>query len=534
MTDQASFSLRGRNPDVLNCIANLSNDEVFTPPEFANTMLDTLAEAWATNHDGASIWADKAVTFLDPCAKSGVFLREITKRLIKGLETEIPDLQERVDHILSKQVFGIGITLITSLLSRRSLYCSKNASGEHSVAKALAGKDGNIWFERQEHNWDGEKCVYCGANRQHYDRGAGLESHAYAFIHAQDIKTRVNEIFQTGMQFDVIIGNPPYQLGQSGGDSVGGFAMPIYQKFVSAAKSLDPRFVTMVTPSRWFAGGRGLEEFRSEMLADRRLRTLVDFPDAREAFPGTQVKGGISYFLWDSAWNNSCEVTTVYAGGEKSPTARRYLAQYDILVRWNEAVPILEKVIRATQTDGYANLSAQVSPIQPFSIRTNFRGASSSKGMAAPVRLIGNGGHSFIERDKVPRNDAWIDEWKVLLGAAYGAGEGYPHQIYNHPIVAEPGTACSETYLVIGRFKSEIEAKRFASYLRTKFVRFLVSLRKYTQHLYNERFQFVPSLPMDREWTDISLNEKYGLTGDEVGFIDSMIRPMNLGGENDE
>lgn len=531
MSVQASFALRGRNPDVLTCIANLSNDEVFTPPELANRMLDTLAEAWAAANGGADIWADKTVRFLDPCTKSGVFLREITIRLTKGLADEMPDLEERVSHILTKQVFGIGITYLTSLLARRSLYCSKHAKGKHSIAKSFPSDDGNIWFRRTEHTWVDDKCAYCGANRRDYDRGEGLETHAYAFIHTQDIKTRLAELLGGDMQFDVIIGNPPYQLGQSGGEAVGGFAMPIYQEFVKAAKSLDPRFLVMVTPSRWFAGGRGLDEYRSEMLGDKRMRTLVDFPDAAEAFPGTQIKGGVSYFLWDNSWNDGCEVTTIQGGKPTSPAMKRYLGAYDVVVRRNEAVPILEKVLKVNSKDGFGNLASKVSPIQPFSIRTNFRGAEKKTGMKKPVLLIGNNSETYIERADVPRNDAWIDEWKVLLGRAYGAGDSFPHQIYNYPIIARPGTACTETYLVISRFKKEADAKRFAGYLRTRFVRFLVSLRKNTQDIYNERFQFVPDLPMDREWDDAMLFKKYGITKDEVTFIASMIRPM---GEGDE
>lgn len=531
VSPQAGFALRGRNPDVLTCIANLSNDEVFTPPDLANEMLDMLAEAWASDNEGENIWANPSVRFLDPVAKSGVFLREITKRLSEGLNERIPELQQRIDHILTKQVFGIGITYLTSLMSRRSVYCSKHALGDHSVATSFTKDDGNIWFQRTEHTWADEKCLYCGANRRDYDRGAGLETHAYAFIHTHDIRGRLAEMFGGDMQFDVIIGNPPYQLGQSGGEAVGGFAMPIYQEFVKAAKSLDPRFLVMVTPSRWFAGGRGLDEYRSEMLADKRMRTLVDFPDAAEAFPGTQIKGGVSYFLWDNSWNDACEVTTIHGGKPTAPGMKRYLGAYDIVVRRNEAVPILEKVLKVNAKDGRGNLAARVSPIQPFSIRTNFRGAETPKGLKAPVRLIGNGGETFIARADVPRNDAWVDEWKVLLGRAYGAGDAFPHQIYNHPIVAGPGTACTETYLVIGRFKKEVEAKRFAGYLRTRFVRFLVSLRKNTQDIYNERFQFVPDIPMDCEWTDAMLYKKYGITRDEVAFIESMIRPL---GESDE
>jgi site-specific DNA-methyltransferase (adenine-specific) len=531
VTDQASFKLRGRNPDVLTCIANLSNDEVFTPPEFANRMLDTLAEGWAAENGGADIWGDSKVRFLDPCTKSGVFLREITTRLIKGLEAEIPNLPERVDHILTKQVFGIGITRITSLLARRSLYCSKHAMGKHSIAKGFENHAGNIWFERTEHSWIEGKCKYCGASQRDYDRGKAYETHAYAIIHSDNVRARIAELFGGAMQFDVIIGNPPYQLGQSGGEAVGGFAMPVYQKFVQAAKSLEPRFVIMVTPSRWFAGGRGLDEYRSEMLTDKRMRSLIDFPDASEAFPGTQIKGGVSYFLWDKSWNGMCEVTTVENGKPTGSPFTRSLDDYDVLVRRNEAVPILQKVLAATAQDGIGNLAAKVSPIQPFSIRTNFRGAERPKGLKKPVRLIGNGGETFIERAQIPRNDSWVDDWKVLLGRAYGAGDGFPHQIYNRPIVAEPGSACTETYLVISRFKSEKQARRFDQYLRTRFVRFLVSLRKNTQDIYSERFQFVPDLPMNREWTDAALFEKYSIDDTEVAFIDSMIRPMSSADE---
>ena len=230
MAEQAGFQLRNRNPDVLTCIANLSNDEVFTPPEFANRMLNLVAEAWAADHDGANIWADSTLTYLDPFTKSGVFLREITKRLVEGLADEFPDLQQRVDHILTKQVFGIGITQLTSLIARRSLYCSKWANGEHSIVSSFESSDGNIWFEPMEHTWTGAtefvetadavgtpikrgtngRCTYCGANQKSLDRDDGLETHAYALIHTDDIKARIAELFGDDMQFDVIIGNPPY------------------------------------------------------------------------------------------------------------------------------------------------------------------------------------------------------------------------------------------------------------------------------------------------------------------------------------
>ena len=519
MKTLASFALRGRNPDVLTCIANLSNDEVFTPPDLANRMLDTLEEAWATDHKGSILWADSTVRFLDPCTKSGVFLREITRRLTNGLVNEIPDLQKRVEHILTKQVFGLATTRLTSLLSRRSVYCSKSATGPHSIVRGFDSEEGNIWFERTEHSWAEGKCKYCGAQASAYDRGEEFETHAYAFIHTDDVDTELNRIYGDNMQFDVIVGNPPYQLGQSGGDSVGGFAKPIYQNFVRSAKELTPRYVIMITPSRWFAGGVGLNSYRNEMLTDTHLRALIDFPDATEVFPGTQIKGGVSYFLWDSSWDGGCDVSTIYGGEPTTAPMRRSLATYDVVVRRNEAIPILEKVLDHIEKDQIEKLSTKVSASRPFGLRTYVKGAETAVGLKEPLRLIGNSSETYIERSSIERNLHWIDQWKVLLGSAYGAGDSFPHQIYNYPIVAGPGTACTETYLVIDRFERETHASNFASYLRTRFVRFLVSLRKNTQHIIGERFQFVPDLPMDVVWTDELLYKKYGITDDEISYI---------------
>ena len=310
MNIEEGFALRGRNPDVLTCIANLSNDEVFTPPEFANRMLDTVSSSWAADHDGADIWADQTVKFLDPFTKSGVFLREITKRLIVGLEREIPDLQERVDHILTQQVFGIGTTQLTSLMARRSVYCSKFANGQHSVTRRFNSETGNIWFERTEHTWTAQdKCKYCGASKATLNRGEDRESHAYAFIHTDNIKTRIAELFGGDMQFDVIIGNPPYQLNT---DGHGTQARPIYHQFVEQAKNLDPRYLSMIIPSRWFSGGMGLDNFRESMLSDNRIKSLDDFLSASDVFPGVGLKGGVCYFLWDRDKSGPCRVATHY------------------------------------------------------------------------------------------------------------------------------------------------------------------------------------------------------------------------------
>lgn len=512
MNIQASFSLRGRNPDVLTCIANLSNDEVFTPPELANCMLDTLAEAWAADHDGANLWANKAVKFLDPCTKSGVFLREITRRLTNGLEPEIPDLQKRVNHILANQVFGIGITRLTSLLARRSIYCSKNANGANSIGTGFKGDAGNIWFERTEHTWVNGKCTFCGASQATLDRGDELETHAYAFIHTKNIKTRITELFGADMQFDVIIGNPPYQLNDGG---YGTSAAPIYQLFVEKALELDPHYAVFVTPSRWMAGGKGLDNYRAQMLADKRLRSIVDYPKLYEGFPGVKIRGGISYFLWDRLHNGPCTVQTVWDGEPTGPAVARHLDTYDILVRRNEAVPILEKV----RAKGESTLTGRVSSQKPFGLRTFFHGKADSNQLNNPVKLFGSQKITWVERSEIPTNAAWIDKWKVLMTRVQGTSAAIETKFLSKPIIAEPGTACTESYIVAGLFDSEKEAKNYATYLRTRFARFLVSLRKSTQDAARGVYSFIPDLPLNHEWTDAKLYKRYGLTKDEIAFI---------------
>ena len=526
MSIQASFTLRSRNPDVLTCIANLSNDEVFTPPEFANRILDTLAEAWAANHQGANIWADKSVKFLDPCTKSGVFLREITSRLTQGLEKELPNLEKRVNHILTKQVFGIGITQITSLLARRSVYCSKHAQGEHSIAKGFASDDGNIWFKRMEHTWGDTKCEFCGAPRAILDRDADMENYAYAFIHTNNINTRLAEIFGETMQFDVIIGNPPYQMkGGAGGSS----DSSIYHLFVEQAKKLEPKFLSMVVPSRWLAGGRGLDEFRAQMLNSGHLRNLTDFTDSGEAFPGVQIKGGVCYFLWEAAYSGPCNVIRI-DGGVENLQPNRLLGEFDIFVRDERALGILRKVLAKKEP----SILELVSGDTPFGIATNFDEWSEKRGSGLiTLHLIDKGKRTvgFMKRGDIRKNAAVIDAWKVLVPKAYGAGESFPHQILGKEIVAAPPSACTQSYLTVSPFQSERAALSFASYYRSRFCRFLVSLRKITQDALRSTYTWVPQQAWNRTWTDELLYEKYGVTKKEAAFIESMIRPM---GESDE
>ena len=521
MNEQVRFTLRGRNPDVLTCIANLSNDEVFTPPELANRMLDTLAQAWAVKNSGANIWANSSVTFLDPCAKSGVFLREITRRLTKGLEHEIPELTQRVNHILTKQVFGIGITRLTGLLARRSLYCSKHANGKHSIAKTFDNEDGNVWFGRTEHSWKDGRCRYCGVNEGGYGRGDGLETHAYAFIHSDNIAGRVSEIFGGNMQFDVIVGNPPYQLGSDGGTR----DLPIYQHFVEQAKRLQPRFLTMVIPARWMASGLGLSEFRQTMLADRRIRELVDFPADKDVFPGVEVKAGVCYFLWDATYEGDCNVTTIRNGESIGPVKRK-LGEFDVFVRDSRAMSILHKVLRK----GGGPINSILARDKEFGWTSNFDGFHTRlRSGDVPLYYIRKMKRDigYIARGEVTKSAHLIDTWKVLVPQAFNGGDGVPHQILGRPLIAPSPSVCTQSFLFFS-VSSERQAKSLQSYYLTRLFRFLVSLRKITQHATHSTYLWVPMQKWNRTWTDAELYEMYGITKKEQAFIESQVRVMTL------
>lgn len=494
------------NPDVLDALANLSNDEVFTPPKLVNEVLDMLPE---------ELWSDKNATFLDPATKSGVFLREIAKRLIKGLEKEIPDLQERLNHIYTNQLFGIGITELTSLLARRSLYCSKKANHEkYSVCTAFDNPNGNIRYRRIEHTWQNGKCTHCGASQGEYDRDETLETHAYEFIHKtpEEIISLFNK---KDMKFDVIIGNPPYQLSTG---SASAQATPLYDKFVQQAIKMQPRFLSMIIPGRWYAGGMGLDDFRSEMLGGQHIRKLVDYPNARDCFPGIELRGGVCYFLWDRDNKGDCEFTSISNGQTKKKIRR--LEKYDIFVRWNEAISIIDKINDAKEE----SLVELVSAVSPFGIPTTVKMRKKKEGYLAVHSSKGIG---FLPEEEVSKNSKLVHQYKVLLSQLISGNlETPPFKIISLLRVLGPGEVCTHSYLTVGAFNSKKEAENLKQYLATKFVRFLLLQGISNMHVSKGKFQFVPVQDFSEPWNDEKLYKKYKLTKEEIDFIESMIRPM--------
>lgn len=490
-----------RTPDILECIANLSSDEVFTPPGLANSILDLLPK---------EVWGNKNLKFLDPACKTGIFLRECAKRLMAGLEDVIPDEDKRREHIFKNMLYGISITDITSLMSRRSLYYSKSGTSKHSVVKFDSEK-GNIQYENIRHTFEKRKCIYCGAPEDLLDRVEGMENHAYQFIH-QEINKIINN-----MKFDVIIGNPPYQLDTGG---VGAQATPIYQKFIETAMELNPRYISMIIPSRWFAGGMGLGDFRARMLGDKRLKVLVDHPNAEDCFPGVEIKGGVCYFLWDSKHNGECEVISML-GSEEVSRATRKLDEHDTFIRFNESIEIIKKI----KAKNESTLDKKVSGVDPFKFPTNFKDFK-KKEFKDSIKIYTRGEIGYINKKEIKNNTEWINKYKVILSQAYGAGSSFPHQITGKPIIIEPKSCCTFTYLVINVFNNKKEAENFERYIKTRFFRFLVSLKKNTQHLSKDRFSFVPDLDMSVEWTDEKLFKRYEIDEKEQEFIKSIVREM--------
>lgn len=504
------------NPDVLSCLANLSNDEVFTPPDLANAMLDMLPE---------SLFTDPNTRFLDPACKSGVFLREIAKRLIKGLEDVYPDLQKRIDHIFHKQLFGIAITQLTSLLSRRSLYCSVYPNGKYSVSE-FKDSEGNIRFRRVNHTWgkDGN-CVFCSASKSQYDRDESLENHAYEFIHVKNVE----EIFQ--MKFDVIIGNPPYQLSDGGYKAS---ATPIYNRFVDRAEKLNPRYLCMIIPSRWMTGGKGLTDFRNKMINDKSIKILHDFPNSKDCFSGVDIKGGVCYFLRDRNYEGKCQIFRHLK--DEVRLTERYLVEPgdSVFVREDRLLSIKNKAWKDTKSSFESIVSSRKSYGLQGDVFSNTgkyglpsMSEESLDGSLRVLGLIGNKRvYRYIPKDyPLPKQNPSLNKWKIFVPRNWG--EGFLDDVPSSPVVAMPGDLCTETFIEFGPFNTKEEAENALSYFKTKFFRALVNIKKQDQGATKDVYHYVPLVSFEESWTDAKLYRKYGLSDEEISFIEENVKPMD-------
>ena len=388
--------------------------------------------------------------------------------------------------------------------------------------------EGNIRYKRIPHRWKNGKCVFCGAAQSQYDRDEMLETHAYELIHT----TKPEDIFK--MKFDVIISNPPYQLSDGGGN--GASAKPIYQLFVQQAQKMNPRYLSMIIPSRWFAGGKGLDEFRDRMLNDDRIRVIHDYPEASDCFSGVQIKGGVCYFLWNRDEHGDCSVYSHKGDAVQGPIIRPLLeAGCDTFIRYNEAVSVIHKVMAKNEP----SMETLVSTRLPFGLPNTFKG---NKVKNSPSDLLvyvsGNdrevrGSAAYVARNVVSRGTEMIGWHKVYIAKAGSGSDSFPHPILPKPFYGAPDTVCNESYLVIGPFKDKRECENVMSYIATRFFRFLVLQKKNSQNAAKGVYQLVPQQDFSKPWTDAELYAKYGLTDEEIAFIESMIRPMDLTGGED-
>lgn len=499
------------NPDVLSCLANLSNDEVLTPPEVANAMLDMLPQ---------ELFRDPNAKFLDPACKSGIFLREIAKRLLDGLIYIIPDRQKRIDHIFHKQLYGIAITELTSLLTRRSLYCSKHANSIYSVT-SFEEPTGKIRFKRIEHTWDGNgKCQFCGASREQFDRGDELETHAYEFIHIKNTKELEK------VKFDLIISNPPYQL-NDGGSGTGISAKPLYHNFVEQAKKLKPRYLSMIIPSRWFAGGKGLDSFRNSMLKDSRVKIIVDYMSSKDCFPGVNIAGGVNYFLWDRDYNGLCEIRNC-ANGKDSVITLRALDEFSVFIRNNIAISIIHKFLESKDE----NLEMHTYTRNPFGFVSSERGLESAIQGNEYVKLLSSGGIGFVKRADITKNHTIVSRYKTIIGKVVPSNgevdtkpeDGY--KVITSSKILGPNVINTETYLLLRDFDNLEEAQNFCSFMALKFPRYMMKQTLSSMNISKQNFMFVPFLSAKKKWTDEELYARYALSEDEIGNIEYTIREM--------
>ena len=543
--------------DILSLFEALNSHEVFTPPRVARQMLDLLP---------SGIWSDPSIKILDPCTKSGVFLREAFYRLFtqldgKGLyETEngdiydLDDKQQRINHILENMLFGIATSELTSYVARRTLYGVMRANSDKQLSAIEAFEQSSNfhqWTEREKYNFIGrnkfneyfDHNLFCTPEYEGFEQEGNIfypndevkklvmeeddyeiEDKYFPFIEENTKHKKILDIRSGKMKFDVIIGNPPYQK-ETGG--FGKQAKPIYNLFIELAIKLNPNYITMITPSRWFSGGMGLSSFRAMMMSDKRLSSITDFPNSKDCFPGVSISGGVNYFLWNKLHNDCCSFTSMR--NNSATFFKMKLDDYGVIVRYKES----KEIIDAIKSNGFSSFSSLVSPINAFDLSSSFRGSESSTGN--DVKILHSKGYGFMSRkDFNSKNlsNKLIDKYKVVVSRTVAEHANEPSKSGTFKVLAKtlilpPETACTHSYLVVASFDNMSEAESCLSFLQTKFVRFLILQTLTGIDLSSSKFEFVPCVKFDKEFLDVDLYKKYNLTEDSINHIEGMVRAMS-------
>ena len=546
------------NFDILETITNVGNDEVFTPRKTCDMILDSLPE---------EVWHNPDYKWLNPATKNGIFEREIAIRLDNGLKDIIPDMEQRRKHILQNMIYAIGQTRFTANVARRTVYYCSQANRKCDGIKANDGhyvngyaigngtwfddEEGNIKTPNTNHTFLGKKekakCKYCGISEtSSYNDANQRERYAYEFIHfdGDELLEHLQNRFFGGnrkMKFDIIIGNPPYQLSDGGAQAS---ARPIYQLFVQQAISLKPKYISMIMPSRWMVGGKGLDEFRASFISDKHIKVLNDFMDSKVCFPSNDIKGGVCFFLWNKDYNEKCSVITHSSNGDRK--SNRFLKENgcDIYIRDEILISIMNKVKALRER----TFDSMVSASKPYGFRAETMLSPKKFGLPEFSDKKIPGGYEIFglgEKMKrtwkylpinypIPKKSPCLDKYKVFIAEAYGCGA--IGEVPSTPVLSTPGQLCTETFLEIGPFETEIEAANAIQYIKTKFFRTLVGIQKQTQHTTQKVYRFVPiqnfTEKSDIKWNvsvaliDKQLFKKYRLLQEEIEFIEKNIQEM--------
>ncbi len=466
---------------MLNCISYLAKDEIQTSPHLAAKLVDSISQDVIENPESK---------YLNLGAKDGIFSYLLKCRLMKEMQGRFSTPEEKEHHILHSQIFVDCTSSLAADLARKLLYGSDRADAVSARCR-FAAPEGNV------------KCIY-GKDGIAKENAKTYDGSLYS------------EVF--GVKFDVVIGNPPYQE-NDGGNGIS--AKPIYNRFVEMALQLDPRFLIMIIPAKWFAAqGKGTAKFSKMMLSDRHIKKMVDYPDSTECFPDVAIGGGVCYFVRDSQYSGPCNFVSIHRG-QKFEAAME-LDKYGILVRYLPLLPIIEKVF-AYYPEGFRSMTECVSSRKPFGLSTKVEPVSGT----GDIMLRYNRGVGPFLRSMVPAGIEMIDKYQVVISYLKEGLQSKDGRlrVFQNIGMLPPGYVCTETSLTVGSFETQEEAERMLTYLKSKLLRALVAPVALTQHVTKECFRFVPMLE-DDACTDEELYVKYGLTQKEIDYIEWLIRPM--------